>query len=108
MHTKRVPLTAQNLSAHIIAEIALMGGHAYQVFTTGIPDGRGGFRKNPSAGVSDLVACINGKYIGIEIKIGKDRQSEVQKLHEKNIKNAGGQYHIVKTPKDWEILKVRL
>lgn len=48
-------------------------------------------------GTSDLKAVINGKMIAIEIKFGKDRQSEKQKEYQKRVENAGGEYWIAKT-----------
>lgn len=46
------------------------------------------------AGIPDIVACYKGLFIGIEVKApGKDSgQSDVQKVHDKNIKKAGGIY----------------
>lgn len=45
-------------------------------------------------GIPDLVCCINGKFIGIEVKApGKLKgQSEYQKIHEENILKANGKY----------------
>lgn len=47
-------------------------------------------------GFPDLVGIYMGIFIGIEIKVGKDRQSEDQKAMEATIKKAGGVYLIVK------------
>ena len=47
-------------------------------------------------GIGDIIACINGKFVMIEIKVGKDKQSEFQKSVEKDVKKAGGEYWIVK------------
>lgn len=41
---------------------------AFPVRTTGIPDGRGGFRKNPNKGVADIIGVKNGKAFAIEVK----------------------------------------
>lgn len=48
-------------------------------------------------GIPDLLCCINGKFIGIEVKAtGKlNGQSEYQKIHEENIKKAKGQYWLI-------------
>jgi len=48
-------------------------------------------------GSADISATIRGKSVKIEIKWGKDRQSEVQKKYEENITNAGGVYLIVRS-----------
>lgn len=47
-------------------------------------------------GIGDIIACIDGQFWMIEIKTGKDRQSEYQKSVETDVKKAGGKYIIVK------------
>lgn len=48
-------------------------------------------------GIPDIVACVNGKFVGIEVKRpgAKNEQSEVQKVHEYNINRAKGIYLLV-------------
>lgn len=41
-------------------------------------------------GIPDLLACINGWFVGIEVKNEVGVVSEVQKIHISNIKKAGG------------------
>lgn len=48
-------------------------------------------------GQGDLTAIVGGKYVSIEVKIGKDYQSDKQKEFEAQIKAAGGEYYIVKS-----------
>ena len=55
-------------------------------------------------GTSDIKACYKGRFIAIEIKIGRDRQSEVQKWYQEKVERAGGVYAIVKTWEDFELL----
>ena len=45
-------------------------------------------------GTADVSATIQGKSVKIEIKIGKDRQSEEQKKYQQQIIKAGGYYFI--------------
>lgn len=54
-------------------------------------------------GIGDIIACVNGQFVMIEIKYGKDRQSPYQKEVEKDVKKSGGHYLIVKTISDLEI-----
>lgn len=54
-------------------------------------------------GIGDIITCIEGKFVMIEIKYGKDRQSVYQKQVEKDVKKCGGHYLIVKTISDLEI-----
>jgi len=51
---------------------------------------------NSTKGTADISATINGKSIKIEVKIGKDRQSQAQKKYQINIEQAGGVYLIAK------------
>lgn len=48
-------------------------------------------------GIGDIIACIDGRFVMIEIKYGTDRQSIYQKDVEKDVKKAGGDYWIIKT-----------
>lgn len=47
-------------------------------------------------GSADISATIAGKSVKIEVKIGKDRQSEAQKAYQAKIEQAGGIYLIAK------------
>lgn len=47
-------------------------------------------------GTADISATILGRSVKIEVKIGKDRQSEAQKIYQKQIEDARGYYKIVK------------
>lgn len=48
-------------------------------------------------GIGDIIALIDGKFVMIEIKFGKDKQSEYQKQVEKDVIRSGGYYVIIKT-----------
>ena len=47
-------------------------------------------------GISLLVACIEGKFIAIEIKAGADSQRPDQAKVEKDIQRSGGMYFIAR------------
>lgn len=47
-------------------------------------------------GTADIMACINGKHIAIEVKVGRDRMSEAQHKEQKRIEAAGGIYFLAK------------
>lgn len=42
------------------------------------------------AGVPDIIACINGKFVGIEVKRPGGRVSELQKYQIEQIQKSGG------------------
>ena len=42
------------------------------------------------AGVPDILACVNGYFVGIEVKAQQGRPSELQLYNIEKIRNAGG------------------
>ena len=50
---------------------------------------------------TDIIGIINGRFYGIEVKIGRDRQSANQKEVEREIIEAGGVYFIAKSYDDY-------
>ena len=51
-------------------------------------------------GIPDLLLCINGKFIGIELKTQTGRISKAQEYIKGKIESAGGKVFIVKTVSD--------
>ena len=49
--------------------------------------GGGGFQ---AEGIPDLIACIDGRFYGIEGKVGKNEPSPIQIIKLRNIVKAGG------------------
>lgn len=56
------------------------------------------------AGIPDLIACVNGHFVAIEVKAENGRPSELQKYNIERIKANGGIAMIV-YPKDFDRLK---
>ena len=52
-------------------------------------------------GVPDLLACINGKFVGLEVKKENGKPSEIQLWNIKKKKKSGGIAMVVK-PSDYE------
>lgn len=52
---------------------------------------------NMTRGTADISATIYGRSVKIEVKYGKDRQSDAQKIYQAAIEKAGGVYIIAKT-----------
>lgn len=101
--------TANGLTKCIIDFIRFKGGQAERINTTGrVIQGKKSVDyytgKNTTKGIyipgtgtkgsADISATIIGKSVKIEVKIGKDRQSEYQKEYQKSIETAGGIYFI--------------
>lgn len=99
---------ANELTRCILAYLKAKGHHAERVNTTGIPrkqrDGKMKWIPSGSMkGSSDIHAIVNGKFVAIEVKYGKDRQSEAQKKYEEKIVQAGGIYKIIRTLREFLI-----
>lgn len=47
-------------------------------------------------GVPDLLCCVNGNFLAIEVKAENGKASELQKLNIEKIKQAGGRAMILK------------
>lgn len=109
---------ANALTKCVIDWINFSGGQAERISTTGRPidntkivtDVIGRQRTVGSVewikgtgtkGSADISATINGISVKIEIKYGKDRQSDDQEKYEKAIEKAGGVYLIVRNFDDF-------
>jgi len=110
--------TANGLTRAVIDYINFSGGFAERISTTGrIIDNSttvtnvigqtksyGGKKYIPGTGTkgsADISATIHGKSVKIEVKIGKDRQSEDQKQYQARTLASGGIYIIAKTFEDF-------
>ena len=98
--------TANGLTKAIIDYITLHGYQAERINTMGVA--RTKYRTDGSVagvqwtkgtstpGSADISATIKGRSVKIEVKIGKDRQSEAQKRYQEKIERAGGVYVIAR------------
>ena len=70
-------------------------------------ESRGGWQvkffanRNTRAGVPDILACINGYFVAIEVKSDKGEPSELQLHTVRAIRRAGG-FAFVLYPSGWE------
>ena len=107
--------TANGLTRCIIDFIKLNGGQAERINVVARMVNGKHVKSTMTKGTADISATIPievvlpkdlsndsvvvskvGLSVKIEVKIGKDRQSEYQKIYEKDINNAGGIYYIAK------------
>ena len=113
--TKWADNSANALTKCVIAYITFMGGQAERISSQGqyregakIQVGTGELahhRQLPgkwtpgqsTKGTADISSTIRGRSVKIEIKYGKDVQSQVQKEYQASIERAGGVYLIVRT-----------
>jgi Holliday junction resolvase len=63
--------------------------------------------KFSKAGVPDIVGCLNGRFVGIEVKREDGKVSEIQKINLEQIRKAGGIALVVR-PSGFEEFKEKL
>ena len=51
-------------------------------------------------GSSDILGCVRGRMIGIEAKVGRDRQRDNQSMFALALRNAGGVYILARSVDD--------
>jgi len=82
----------------IVRYLLWTGNQAEQINTTGTyRKGIGWTPSGSTKGSADISATVKGRSVKIEVKIGRDVQSEAQQKYQNNIERAGGIYWIVKT-----------
>lgn len=90
--------TANGLATCIIDYIRFSGGDAQRINTTGMMRKIGGQMKwthsGSRRGAADIHAIVGGRAVSVEIKTGRDKQSEAQKKEQARIEAAGGLYVI--------------
>ena len=57
-----------------------------------------------TAGIPDLIACVNGRFVGIELKSEKGKTSQLQEYNLRQIEKSGG-ISIVLKPSKFEVFK---
>jgi hypothetical protein len=85
-----------NLHGYQAERINTMGVAREKKTTAGKVIGVTWTKGTSTAGSADISATIKGRSVKIEVKIGKDRQSEAQKRYQEMIERAGGTYIIAK------------
>ena len=98
--------TANGLTKAITSFIQFNGYQAERINTMGVArenkrtDGKvigvTWTKGTSTAGSADISATIRGRSVKIEVKVGKDRQSDAQKRYQESIERAGGVYLIAR------------
>ena len=58
-------------------------------------------------GTPDILACVNGQFVAVEVKAENGKPSELQLHHIEQIRKAGGVAYIL-YPKDFEEFKTQM
>ena len=86
-------LREKDIQKTIIGYLKLKKIFHYKNNTVGIYNQKTGqYIPSPSKGAPDIIAIKDGKYIGIEVKAPKAKQSEHQRTFQDNLEEAGGIY----------------
>lgn len=84
----------KNFEKHIRNYLSSIGGWSVKFFANSYT----------TRGIPDLLCCVNGKFLGIEVKATNGRPSKLQEITIEQIKNAGG-YGIILYPQNFEDFK---
>ena len=98
------PETANMITRNVIRVINLtQGAVAYRINNVGVWDAAKGIHRkgNTERGLPDIVAVYKGRFIGIEVKSGKDRMSIYQEHRKQEIENARGVYFVARSTDDF-------
>ena len=90
-----------NLHGYQAERINTMGVAREKKTTSGKVIGVTWTKGTTTAGSADISATIKGRSVKIEVKIGKDRQSDAQKRYQEMIERAGGTYYIARNFDDF-------
>lgn len=92
------------LTDNVLGLLAVHNIFAFRINTMGVPrrvtGGKIIFSPSPHKGISDIISIYKGHFIGIELKIGYDKQSQEQKQFEQDVKRSGGCYFIASDIED--------
>lgn len=101
MKTKTVIESANTITEGIINMILGEGFSARRINVTGIykPELMTFVKSGMEPGFSDIICCIAGMYVGVEVKFKRDKMRPGQEDFQKEVERAGGIYVVIKT---WE------
>lgn len=64
----------------------------------------GNYFRTGKKGCPDICGVMNGKFYGLEVKVGKNKLSQFQKQAQEDIEKAGGIYKVIRSIEDLEDL----
>lgn len=90
--------TANGLTRCIIDYLRFNGHYATRIQSQGqySPKLDKWVKGKTTKGTADIHAIAHGRHLSIEVKIGRDRQSDHQKEAQRQIENAGGMYFVAR------------
>jgi hypothetical protein len=85
-------MNESDLQRQILDYLALKGIFHYRNNSGAFDNGHGGFYRFGAVGSPDIICVVNGRYVGIELKAPKGKQSDHQKEFQRQLELAGGTY----------------
>jgi hypothetical protein len=90
----------------IIAYLTYRGALAIRINAGGIVTGEEKRRyvRLAPVGCPDVIACISGRWVGIEAKIGRNKQTPAQLDFQRRVNEAGGVYIVCRDVDELSVL----
>ncbi len=95
--TKYSDKNANGLTNAICDYIRLTGNYADRINNMGVMRNGRMTRSGTRRGIADIMASKAGRMVAIEVKIGRDRQSDDQKKIQAEVERSGAVYILAKT-----------
>lgn len=92
-------MTHSDLVNAVLLHLSPMG-LAWKNSTGALKDATGRLVRYGLPGSSDVLACISGRMVGVECKVGRDRQREHQARFADALHRAGGIYILARSVED--------
>jgi hypothetical protein len=89
-----------DIQAAILDYLRLKGRFFFRCNSGAFKTQHGSFIRFGTPGAPDLIGCVDGKFVGLEVKTEKGNMSEAQKTLAASLRAAGGQYHVVRSIDD--------
>lgn len=93
-------LKETDIQAAILDYLRLKGHFFWRNNSGAFKTERGGFYRVGTPGAPDIIGCVDGKFVGLEVKTPKGKLSEDQQEFARGLRTAGGAYHLVRSIDD--------
>ena len=93
-----VPMSEQGLQRQCLDFLRQKYGSRVfvrKVPVTGMMIGNGATALNPLAGFPDILICLGGRFIGVEVKLPGGKVGPIQAITHDAIREAGGIVHVI-------------
>jgi hypothetical protein len=93
-------MTHTDLVNKVAVALSEMGGLAWRNNTGALKAADGRLVRYGCVGSPDVVACISGRFVGVECKVGRDQHRPEQKAFAAATGRAGGLYILARSVDD--------